>query len=409
MRPNMPAESEWLSVKTFSESPPKVDRDKNVIHGVVIAEQGKMKDGRGFFSESSLRAGIALANQKPEGIKSRLQHKNLSDDGTAKFLGRQKNNRLEGGKWLADMHLDASSFVSPAGNLGEYVMTRAESDADSFGTSLVGKFDFFDPDGQKLDSDQMERAQEKAPGETHWVPTMIHSSDVVDSGNATNSFLSEDHLFDGPVRTASKFMDETFGNQSREVVKSRVNTYLDRYLDNRQNGEEEMSKTETLTVDLPENVIAPVVSAVTTVPAVPEKTKMELLAEIIEDKPAEPLSEDVEFQSATERAAEISQLCLLAGCSSKAAPLISNVKLSAADVREYLAQKVCLDNSLSDDVPDDPFEEKGDPQESLDEKKYNLNKDHYLKHGVTLDRFKISEGVERNNGFVKPTNAVILQ
>jgi len=428
MRLNLPVESEWLSVDALDQPKPKIDREKNIIHGVIIAEVGELKDGRGYFSEQSLHAGIALANQKPHGLKSRLQHQDLSDDGTAKFLGRQKNNRFENGKWLADMHIDDSAFVSPAGNLGEYVMTRAESDSDSFGTSLVGQFDFFDTEGKQLDRNEMHQAQEKTPGKTHWIPTKIHSSDVVDTPAATNSFLAEEHLLDRDVRAASRFMDglfedqALFDGQSREVVESRCRSYLTLYFDHRQYGENKMKTPDALLVDpFAKTDLVPTgektkpdaldASDLPTDSVVQEKSSQELIGEIVNDAPAAAVLEESKNinQAAADRAAEISQLCLLAGCSSKAAPLIANLKLSAADVRSYLASKVSLDNALSSDVTVDPGEKEELTQDDKDEVKYNLNKEHYLKHEVSLERFKISEEVERNNGFVKPTPAVVLQ
>jgi len=416
MPATMPATSDWLKVDSLDMQPiegavlgksdlPQVDRKNSRINGVLIAESGKFKDGRGYFTERSLSVGVQLANQMEKGIKSRLQHPNMSDDGLAKFLGRQTNNRIEHGKWYADLLFDKSSFIAPSGDLATYVMDRAESDPESFGTSLVSKFDFFDAEGKQLTRDEMFDAWDNNPGTVHWVPTELHASDVVDEGNATSSFLSVDNLPDAEVRQATESLNTLFANQSRDVVESRCTAFLTKYLDHRY-GVSEMP-TENL---IPEtDVLAPtgdtvvkdnIASAAAPLNIVKAEplqpaTVAETLAPLVDAKS--------EAQLQADRAVEISQLCLLAGCAEKSGPMIANLNLSAADVREHLHSQMSARNSLSTSVQSDETEPLS--QEDKDKAEYEKDKAHYQRHGVSLEAFLCSCETDRNHGFISPKKA----
>jgi hypothetical protein len=234
------AQGEWLKADSVGE-PVGVDRNANVIHGYVVAEEGPFKtEGRGEFDHKSLRAIVGLMKSKPAGLKSRLGHPTLSDDGVGKYLGRAKNPRFD--KRLAedasgnpveveivraDLHLDASSFDTPAGNLGKYVLDRAESDPESFSSSLVLSIEQeyrLDSKGRpKLD----DNGNELPP---LWRPTALHASDVVDTGDAVNAFLSVDALPDSAVRRGCELLEQQFRGKPRQFVKEHCQRWLDRYL-----------------------------------------------------------------------------------------------------------------------------------------------------------------------------------
>jgi len=218
-----------------------------VIRGYVVAQEGVFKDRRGEFDVMALNAIVKLANASPNGLKSRLAHPDLSNDGIGKLLGRVKNCRLDTitvresqgslktdaiAVVRGDLHIDPSSHKAPSGDIGEYVLTLAESDPDAMSSSLVLTADQeyrVDGRGLRLKDDQ---GEELPP---LWNPKTLHASDVVDTGDAVDGILSEqldaEGLPDGVVRMASKLMAEQFDGKPRDFVKEHCSAWLDRYLD----------------------------------------------------------------------------------------------------------------------------------------------------------------------------------
>jgi hypothetical protein len=214
--------------------PITVDREKNVIRGYVVAELGPFKTpGRGQFDDRSLEKIVQLYRDHPAGLRSRFTHPHLSDDGLGKFLGRSRDAFRDGGKVRADLHLDPSASRTPNGDLAGYVMDLAESDPDALSSSLVLQVD----QEQVLD----ERGRPKAdangdPVPPIWRPKTLIASDVVDTGDAVNGFLSITHqaeLPDAAVRLASRALDQLFEGVPRHVAEARANGFLQKYLDGR--------------------------------------------------------------------------------------------------------------------------------------------------------------------------------
>ncbi len=208
-----------------------VDREAKILRGFVMAQAGPFKTaGRGEFDQQSLDMIIALANARSGGLKSRFAHPTMSDDGLGKFLGRVRNARLDGNKVRGDLHLDPSSFNTPSGNLGGYVLDLAESDPAALSSSLVLKV----KKEYRLNSDGTK--QTDASGEPLpplWRPTALHASDVVDTGDAVDAILSMDDLPDAIQRRGCELLDAMFAGQPREVVEARCLGWLSRYLDRR--------------------------------------------------------------------------------------------------------------------------------------------------------------------------------
>lgn len=245
---------DWLRANVVSKGV-GVDRDKAVIRGVILAEEGPFKSaGRGEFDRKAIRSIVKMANERPGGLKSRFTHPDLSNDGLGKFLGRYKDVRSDtvlrpGGKnergedtqverlvARGDLHFDATALDTPPDGgkpLGLYVMDLADSDPDAFGTSLVLQVNEewrLDKQGKPLKD---EKGDDLPP---LWIPTKLHANDVVDEGDATHAFLSADMLAglpDAIVRQGCELLDAQFGGQSREVVESRLTAFVDRYLNHR--------------------------------------------------------------------------------------------------------------------------------------------------------------------------------
>lgn len=239
----LPESPEWHQALAVSDKI-GVDREKNVIYGRVVAQEGPFKSqGRGEFDLQALRTIKKLMEAKPNGLKSRFQHPTMSDDGLGKFLGRDKNPRMDkimkpigDGKFQelnvvrADLHLDPSSFTTPYGSLGTYVMDLAENDPDAFSSSLVLQTDEeyrLDPKGRPLKDDD---GNDLPP---LWRPKALHAIDVVDTGDAVDGFLSAqgiDALPDAVIRRGTELLDKQFAGASRETIRSRCLAWLDKYL-----------------------------------------------------------------------------------------------------------------------------------------------------------------------------------
>lgn len=224
-----------------------VDRESNTIVGMVLAQEGPFKTkGRGEFDEKSLRGIVSLIGRKKNGVKSRLSHPDACNDGIDSYLGRVTKPRMDSvtierdGKPLAvkavraDLKLDPASFVSPKGNLGEYVMRLMEAEGEAAAsTSLV----LHTTEEFRLDNHGKPRrndAGEVLPA--LWRPTAIMASDIVDTGEAVDAALSVDgqrELSEETVDRMWAFLDSRLGELSQPDVTSLLQRLQAEYLQHR--------------------------------------------------------------------------------------------------------------------------------------------------------------------------------
>ncbi len=228
----MKTRPDWSAVRALS-SGAVVDRKNNVIRGYVVAQRGHFKSqGRGQFDDASLATIVKLyKGAGPMGLKSRFTHPTMSDDGLGSFLGRSRNARLDEDRVRADLHLDPSSFVSPKGNLGQYVLDLAASDPDALSSSLVLQTD----QEEQLDEEGRPRlGDDGEPLPPVWRPTKLMASDIVDTGDAVDGLLSAgidpDGLPLGALWKGCEMLDRVFADQSREVIEARLSGFVARYL-----------------------------------------------------------------------------------------------------------------------------------------------------------------------------------
>lgn len=266
MPKTLSAESEFLRALAVGSPGIAVDRENKIVRGMVLAETGPFKSkGRGEFNDAAIDKIVALvAATGDKGLKSRWTHPTLSADGLGTHLGRVKDPRVAelsrtiDGKAvkvraaLGDLHFNPTALKTPPRGgrpYGDYVMELAETDPDAFSTSLViqAKKEY------RLGADQRP-AKDPQTGEELpplWLPLALKSSDVVDTGDATNGFLSAEGLSfeglpDALVRDAAELLDGAFLGQSREVVEKRVKAWFDRYLELRfEDDEKPPAETET--------------------------------------------------------------------------------------------------------------------------------------------------------------------
>lgn len=307
-----------------------VDKENAVINGYVVAQMGRFKsEGRGQFNEAGLQKLVELGNASDRGIRSRFGHPNQSDDGLGKYLGRAKNFRLEGDRVKADMHLNATALQEPPQGgrpLGEYVMHLADTDPGAFSSSIVVAADKEEIDGQP----------------PVWMPTHLYASDVVDTGDAVDDFMSADFLADlpsGAVYEATKLIERQFAGQPRDVVEARLRAFTDKFLD-RQFGpivtttvlEEDMATEDNARLDsLEEQLTA-------------NQTQLSAIGTIVENL-SNVILEDREAAKKRDalaaRSTKITALCAQCGVDAQqASEWIADESLSVDDVKDrLLAQK----------------------------------------------------------------------
>lgn len=250
--PQMKSTPDWLKAASKG-APIGVDREHSILRGYVIAQEGPFKsDGRGEFDKQSLEAIITLGNAKPGGLKSRFTHPDMSNDGLGKFLGRAKDLRMDkatdartGKRVLAvrgDLHFDKTALDTPPEGgkpLGEYVMDLAESDPDALSSSIVVQAD----QEYRLEKDGTPKKDERGePLPPLWRPTVLHASDIVDTGDAVDGLLSAkvdvERLPLAVLWKGEQLLDAVFLDQPRDVIEARLTAYVQRYL-NRKFGEPE--------------------------------------------------------------------------------------------------------------------------------------------------------------------------
>lgn len=209
----------------------KVDRDNGIIQGYVVAQEGAFKsEGRGRFDLKSLEEIVRLGNSRPKGLKSRFTHPDASNDGLGKFLGRSTGFALSETQdkrtcVRGNLKFDKSAYQTPSGDLASYVMGLCESDSDALSTSLVlkaKKISELNSDGSKNNTPPL------------WIPTELHASDIVDTGDAVDGMLSIDNLPNSYLYKACSILDLLFPeNISRKEIEERLGQFTKKYLDTR--------------------------------------------------------------------------------------------------------------------------------------------------------------------------------
>jgi len=248
--PTMKSKPDWLRAGVSSKAI-GVDREKNILRGYVIAQEGPFKsEGRGEFDVAALQTIMSLAKAKSGGLKSRFTHPDMSNDGLGKFLGRTHDPFMDSaidartGKKVAavrgSLHFDKTALDTPPEGgrpLGLYVMDLAESDPDALSSSIVVQADQeeqLDKDGKQLTD------KEGNPLPPLWRPTVLHASDIVDTGDAVDGLLSAkvdvERLPLAVLWKGEQLLDAVFLDQPRDVIEARLAAYVERYL-NRKFGE----------------------------------------------------------------------------------------------------------------------------------------------------------------------------
>jgi hypothetical protein len=234
----MTATPKSLRVEALRERPVRVDKDNKVIYGYVVAQEGPFKDLRGEFDEKALKMIVSQMRGNQKGLRSRFTHPSMSDDGLGKYLGRAKNAWLDRSSRVlmvrADLHLSESSFDTPSGDLGNYILNLAAEDSDALSSSLVLEAEEeyrLNPDKTPMRSDDGEMLPPL------WRPKKLWATDIVDTGAAVDGLLSAQlspiDLPGAEQRLAWSAMQRLFATEPDDVIRARVDAFLEKFLDYR--------------------------------------------------------------------------------------------------------------------------------------------------------------------------------
>ena len=209
----------------------RVDRERKIIFGVSMLQKGDLNDDRPWtIDDVSIAQVIKLTKSNPKGAKSRFTHPNMSNDGLGKFIGRmRKPRRSEDGQHaLANLHLAPIAFKTTiegmSQSLGDHILDLADNDPDVFGLSLA----------PKLDQEAM-RELERRGQRTPMRFAGLHAVDVVDEPAATRGgiFGGMELSIGNAPKLASESLDKIFAGAEEEVIRQRVDSFLNTYLANR--------------------------------------------------------------------------------------------------------------------------------------------------------------------------------
>jgi hypothetical protein len=140
---------------SFAIAPPRVDRERLMIFGVVAMQANVEALGHGFMSDqTTLVQAAELSNAVSAGLRGRFGHPGMSEQAAGKKIMRSFNFRVEGDKLKHDIKLFEPANSSPTLSAGvlEYVMDMAEQYPEEIAESYVLKCDLVwtFPDGKEI-------------------------------------------------------------------------------------------------------------------------------------------------------------------------------------------------------------------------------------------------------------------
>ena len=208
----------YFRTSALRAAPAQLDQQANTISGVKVMQLGKVNDDRPWeVDQQTLAEVVQFGNAEPKGLKARFTHPSMSDDGFGKYLGRWKNFRIEGDAVYADLQLSDSSFETPNGDLGGYIMKLAEEDPEAFGVSAATKL-----------ADEM--YQEVPQGKV--IPLRLaglRAVDFVDEPAATRGGLFDMSSPSGLPALATWIVETHFADREPAEVVERMCSFLSKH------------------------------------------------------------------------------------------------------------------------------------------------------------------------------------
>jgi hypothetical protein len=184
----------------------------DALLGVSIATTGEAAGHRLLFDQVTLSQLQQLAASKATGVKSRFTHPDWFHDGLGKYLGRFRDFRIDGERLVANLLISSTSHISPAGDIGQYVMDLAREDPGALGVSVVIDLDrvWVTRDGQEKPASggRPENATTKYPLAR---VTQLYAADLVDE-----PALNPNGLFNSNSEEGENEMPEPEVNQEQD-------------------------------------------------------------------------------------------------------------------------------------------------------------------------------------------------
>lgn len=152
-----------------------------LLGGTAVVTAGEAIGHDLWLDADFLAACVTAINTTPAGLKCRFTHPGLCADGLGTLLGRLTDARLDGLTVRADLHLTPTAYDTPHGNLGDYVLSLAETDPAACGVSIV-----YTPD-QAAETDFLA---------AHVTGGMFVSPDPLNGNNLPHARLAKLHAAD---------------------------------------------------------------------------------------------------------------------------------------------------------------------------------------------------------------------
>lgn len=336
-----------------------VDRENNMLTGFVVAQIGEAKGHGAALDDVTLNTLMELGNKIDGGAKMRFTHPNMSDDGLGKYLGRAKNFRRDGDLLRADGKLGQSSFKSPKGNLGGYVLDLAEEDPDAFGASVAM---FADVEEIKDEDGKPKKGADGKKLLPVFRPTRLHAVDVVDDPAATDSMFTSQTW----AAQATEFADRlgrSLDLTPQEVAR-KVQEFIPRYLQSKGVDMSDPIKPDSAGAATPPKDDAPKDEA-------PKKTDLSA-----DQKAAEQALQSVTQETERIRCEGISMLCEMNGCTELAASLIRDGVSPQAAREKVKAHLAAKQPPLQPGASTEGEPKKVDPDQKLRDEYRSVPKEH---------------------------------
>ncbi len=180
----------------------RVDRENSVLYNIPLFQSGVVALGHGVMGDEITAARFAqLGNKRPQGIKSRLSHPGMSEDGTGRQVARIQNLRIRDDKVIGDAHFLDSARRSPnfTNDPVEYLLDFADESPEDMGMSVVfeGTAVYIKDDGEEVDTRDFNNEFEPVNEIPIIRPYNLSAADFVDEPAANrDGMLSLSHGFD---------------------------------------------------------------------------------------------------------------------------------------------------------------------------------------------------------------------
>jgi len=316
----------------------KVDRENLVIRDVVAMKAFTEALGHGMVSDmKTIQMMKRLADQKPNGIRSRFGHPGMSENAMGRKIAIARNFRIRGDALIHDLHLLESARKSPVFSQDplEYIMDMAENHPSEIAESVVMRAErvWVLEDGREVPFHAEEEKPDKFGNKTARDrngrplaattdlpvirPVKFYFVDLVSEGALTHDGLFEpEFLAEMFSDTSSEYAQLAFEFMDRfrqkyhiplEEVPRKVNRLVSTYIFARSHEEKDMARksNEKFEAEVPEVTLDTAPAEDVVAPEVEDKLDDELDAaletaeeierrqqESVDEVEAEPVSEE---------------------------------------------------------------------------------------------------------------------